>query len=322
MGMEDSKPDVLLDVSADVPASGGAVRVTVAGRGQAAERLAADVAELVRMAVAQALASAPASASPPQLTAAMGDQTVSPLTHAPAAQVALVEAMASAPTHQPQAEAFRAPSAQPWFQRHRARISSAVGLLLIALALLIPLLAPVAMRREILPMPIGLGLVGAISLFSAQLPDAQRRSARTKAQVRMAAPVQAAVQSPAPRAASAAVKPQSITRRVIGLSFGGALALAGLIAPFALPNVSADDRFLMMLGFAPIALIGIFLLWVFLRRPQALAMTAPPAAHRGARSGGALSSATGALAALGVMLGLVVALVVLATVLPLLNAQP
>ena len=100
------------------------------------------------------------------------------------------------------------------------------------------------------------------------------------------------------------------------------MALAGLIAPFALPNVSADDRFLMMLGFAPIALIGIFLLWVFLRRPHAAALQAQTAGQRSARPGGALSGAVGALAALGVMLGMVVALVVLATVLPLLNAQP
>ncbi len=318
--MEDSKPEVLLDVLADVPASGGAVRVTVAGRGQTAERLAADVAELVRAAVAQALANAPAIEAAAELTRA----EVAPAQLAPASQAALIDA---APAHQPPAEAVAPLEGRPWFQRHRARISGAVGLFLIALAVSIPLLVPVAMRREVLPMPIGLGLVGAISLFSALLPDPQRRSPRAKAQVRMTMPVQeAAVQASTQRIASvsAMVKPQSITRRVIGLSFGAALALAGLIAPFALPNVSADDRFLMMLGFAPIALIGIFLLWVFLRRPHAAMPQAQTAGQRSARpgGGGALSGAAGALAALGVMLGMVVALVVLATVLPLLNAQP
>ncbi len=320
--MEDPKPDVLLDVSAEVPGSGGPVRVTVAGRGQAAERLAVDVAELVRTAVAQALANAPAPAivalpaSAPPPSAGLSEEAAAPATQ--------IEPIAPALMHQPPAEALTAatPALQPWFQRHRARISGAVGLFLIAMALLIPLLVPAAMRREIMPMPIGLGLVGAISLFSALLPDPQRRSTRTKAQVRMATPVQAASQPQAQRAAPAAIKSQSITRRIVGISFGGALALAGLIAPFALPNVSADDRFLMMLGFAPVALIGIFLLWVFLRRPQALALSPQSATRRSTRSGGALSGTTGALAALGVMLGLVVALVVLATVLPLLNAQP
>ncbi len=320
--MEDGKPDVLLDVSAAVPASGGVVRVTVAGRGQAAERLAMDVAELVRTAVAQALASGPALAAMPEeaIAASPPEANNEALAPAPAHQAPTDPVTAAAPVFA--APAVAAAHPKPWFQRHRSRISGAVGLFLIALALMIPLLVPVSMRREILPMPIGLGLAGAISLFSALLPEPQRGHARTKSQVRMALPVKTDAKAPALRAAPAITKPQSFTRRVIGLSFGGALALAGLIAPFALPNVSADDRFLMMLGFAPIALIGVFLLWVFLRRPPALAAPAQSAAPRGTRSGAALTGASGALAALGVMLGLVVALVVLATVLPLLNAQP
>jgi hypothetical protein len=320
--MEDSKPEVLLDVSAAVPASGGAVRVTVAGRGEAAERLAADVAELVRLAVAQALVVSAANAPAPAIDAAPTNPE--PVATRLSAEASLSDTLAAVPAHLPPAEAVAAPVARPWFQRHRSRISGAVGLFLIALAVLIPFLVPVAMRREILPMPIGLGLVGAISLFSAFLPEPQRRSPRAKAQVRMAAPAPAEVQTSMRRSAtsSAAAKPQSIPRRVIGLSFGAALALAGLIAPFALPNVSVDDRFLMMLGFAPIALIGMFLLWVFLRRPPAPTLNAPNAGKRGAQPVAALSGTSGALAALGLMLGMVVALVVLATVLPLLNAQP
>ena len=54
-----------------------------------------------------------------------------------------------------------------------------------------------------------------------------------------------------------------------GFGFGVLFLVAGVIAPFVLGQASADERFLMMLGFAPVAITGglmIALFWRILSR--------------------------------------------------------
>lgn len=195
------------------------------------------------------------------------------------------------------------------------RISGGVGVVMFLLAVGVPLLVPVEMRREILPMPIAFGLVGALSLFSALLPepDGMPRAAMAAAP---AAEIVRSAAAPTLRAGRRRAAPVSARRRMVGAGFGALFALGGVIAPFVLASTNPDDRFLMMIGFAPIAAIGAFLMWVFLK--QAPALQGEGAAVHRARSASESSKndkMTSALMALAVMLVVIVLLVAAATVL-------
>lgn len=108
--------------------------------------------------------------------------------------------------------------------------------------------------------------------------------------------------------------PPSNVRRKVGAGFGALFVLGGAIAPFVLAG-SADDRFLMMIGFAPIAAIGAFLIWVFTRTPAGAAPVAGSASAAAKAQTKPASKMTAALTALAVMLTIVVVLVLLATLL-------
>jgi hypothetical protein len=326
--MQDAPPPAAaptqLKVTAEVDRGHGAsqrVTIAVEGQGPLAEQVAAEVAELFKRAVARALD----TTSGPQHRVTVAEPATSPERVAPASAEAPMPVFSAATD-------AAAPKPIPWFQQHRSRISLSIGAIFFALAVLVPMLVPAEMRREILPMPIALGLVGALSLFSGLMPEpdrSKRGAARQPLENKLAEPqsfVPAAGRTRASVAPAYARAPSTVAR-TFGAAFGALFAITGLAAPLVLPDVTADERFVMMLGFAPIALAGAFLMWVFLRRP--VATTSP--ASRGPRphvSGatalapGAMTKSTGALAALGVILGVVVLLVTLATVLPLLNAQP
>lgn len=348
--MQDAPPPAgaatQLKLSAEVDRGPGAsqrVSIVVEGQGPLAEQVAAEVGELFKRAVARALDATTAQPALPvlqpvlqtavaQVAAPVAEPQPQPIREAPASVPSAAPPALAAVTAPIDVAAAVAPRPAPWFQRYRSRISLSLGIVLFALAVLVPLMVPQEMRREILPMPIALGLVGALSLFSGLMPEPDRSKKGDAKRQAVPAPTPApAVLRPRSNVPVAQSKAPSAATRTFGAAFGAVFAIAGLVAPLALPNVTADERFVMMLGFAPIALIGAFLMWVFLRRPAAQTAASSATGNRGTRpqaSGaaaitpGAMSKSTGALVALGVILGVVVLLVVLATVLPLLNAQP
>lgn len=215
-----------------------------------------------------------------------------------------------------------APRPQPWFQVHRVRITGGVGIVLFALAVLIPLLAPVNMRRELLPVPIALGLVGALSLMSAMLPapDVARTGAAAAQPAASSAPRMTAKQKTDAARLALLTRPNT-ARRVLGLAFGTVLFGAGVLAPFVLPNAGPDERFMMTLGFAPVALIGAFLAWVFWRRAPTSRLSALGGAEAALhlRRSGLQGAMPAIIVGLVFVLIGVLAVVLFATFLPLLR---
>jgi hypothetical protein len=318
MSIEPENTDLRLSLEVDRGAAGmQRISVRVEGQGALAAQTARRIGDVFERAAAEALRAsslpfvpAPLERTPPAAAeverpadliapAAVQEPAGVVFEAAERAAPAAVKAARDAST-----EAAAAPRSTPWFRRWRVRISGGIGIFLFALAVIVPLIVPPEMRREILPMPIAFGLIGALSLFSAMLPDPAPKRAAT------AAPE---VTSPVRRArALPASAPASGTRRLFGVGLGGLFAVGGLTAPFLLAGSSADDRFLMMLGFAPIAAIGAFLIWVFTRRPTTV--PAHPVRRAAlARAQPCATKMTGALTALAVMLGVIVALVILAT---------
>lgn len=312
MSIEPENIDLRLSLEIDRGAIGAQrISVRIEGHGPLAAQAAARMVAVFERASADALG---ASAAQPILATA---EVVRPVVESavPAAPAAsrISDAVAESAAGPAPADRSAPPEQStqprpiPWFRRARARISGGIGIVLFGLAVLVPLLVPPEMRREILPMPIAFGLVGALSLFSSMLPEPAPKSAGAAGAARAVAP--AAEKNRRTSVGSGA--PASPSRRVTGIGFGVLFVVGGLTAPFVLAGSSADDRFLMMLGFAPIAAIGAFLIWIFTRKPVA----SPAAAVR--RSGPASMPApqmTSALTALAVMLAIVVLLVILATV--------
>jgi hypothetical protein len=149
-------------------------------------------------------------------------------------------------------------------QRYRAQINLALGGLLLALAVIVPAIVPASQRREVLIMTILFGLTGALLLFTAMLPGQGRQAAFTGA-----APVRKAHSSPAPEAGAAAARLRLSAKRRTpmkagwGIALGVAFVLLGVLAPFTLGATTADERFVIMLGFAPITVVGFFLIAIF-----------------------------------------------------------
>ncbi len=167
----------------------------------------------------------------------------------------------------PHADASAGPPPSPLvgqMQRYRARINLGLGGLLLALAVLVPAVVPPDQRREVLIMTILFGLTGALLLFTAMLPGQGRQAAFADA-------------APARRlSASAAMKEQAAAARLRlsakrrtpmkagwGIALGAAFVLLGMLAPFTLGATTADERFVIMLGFAPITVIGFFMIAIF-----------------------------------------------------------
>jgi hypothetical protein len=206
-------------------------------------------------------------------------------------------------------------AAARWLQRYHARINAGGGLLLLALAVLIPIIAPVEQRGQVLIMTILFGLVGALMLYMAV--NAGTRSSTATSQAR-------AIRRSTPGSASRAVLRARQTRQGqlrawLGLLFGAAFIVAGIVAPFALAEGEAnpDARFLMVIGFSPIVVSGALMAWLFARMLRAGAASgdvsqtaersaapASPAARSSSVSGDSLAST---LATVGVISGSVLA---------------
>jgi hypothetical protein len=325
MSNESASTDLRLSVELDRGA--GAVQrisVHIEGQGALAAQTAARIAEIYEHAVAEMLRRPVIEAEPvrgaamPPIAAASSDAP--PLAVLPAPEPMLPPREHETQVKERGASVPARPRPTPWFQRRRKHISGGVGIVLFALAVIVPLIVPVEMRREILPMPIAFGLVGALSLFSALLPDPDgtpRASSGAAAETSRRAPD---IRTPS-RATMRSGPPPSATRRAIGAGFGALLGVGGLVAPFLLAGSNPDERFLMMIGFAPIAAIGAFLMWVFLRQAATAPAGAAIAARRGVRGvrveESSKSKMTSALTALAVMLAVIVLLVLAATLLQL-----
>ena len=160
-------------------------------------------------------------------------------------------------------------------QRYRVRINLGFGGLLLALAILAPIVAPAAQRREMLIVTLLLGLTAALMLFTAMLPGPERAAApRASAQPRPAQPVSRAQV----RKALLAQRRSPLSAGA-GLALGVAFLLLGILAPFTLGATTADERFIIMIGFSPIAVIGGFLVYIFWRRAFSVSVSQPQPAH-------------------------------------------
>jgi hypothetical protein len=146
----------------------------------------------------------------------------------------------SDPTHNP---------ATAWIQRQYARITAVAGGLLLCVGVMAVVFAPVALRGTVVIVTVLFGFAGALLVFMALESARMQPHADASAQPRHNAPLRAA----------------------LGAGFGLTLTLAGLAAPFLLSasSADADARFLFMMGFAPVALTGTMLTYVFWRRLQA-----------------------------------------------------
>ena len=224
-------------------------------------------------------------------------------------------------------------------QRDWSKFSLGFGALLVIMALVVavvfPPVVPRGQRLDVFMMSLAFGLLGTLALYSGALGEQSGQAARVT------------------RSASASASARDLERitwlrknngrplgsSVWGIVFGGVFIVAGAIAPFSLGNGNPDERFLMMLGFAPVVVVGVILVTVFGRRitgmnksPARMAMAAilatPVAlAQRTARvpvmrapnDAAFKFGVPAALATLGVGLLIVIGLVVVATLLPLLR---
>lgn len=231
-------------------------------------------------------------------------------------------------------------------RRDWSKYSVGFGIVLVLMALAVaaifPPLVPPKQRIEVFMMSFAFGLLGTLSLFSGAMP--RRDGAKPTANPAIAAPKPTAARSANAQAARELLLRRGQTGRASGatmwgLGFGAVFVLAGISAPFLFPNTGPDERFLMMLGFAPVVVIGVILMAVFWRRmrpPQpspAFATATPsspsvaPTAPRPTRAPVARApndaafkfGVPAALAAIGVIMVLVLILVVVATLVPLLT---
>jgi len=299
--------------------------------------------------VGEILAVVPPSANIPKdgsLVTPMVDVATTPMSPSAAGLAAAMGTGANpAPTNTSTLPASPTITAAQTNRRDWSKYSVGFGVVLVLMALgvaaIFPPLVPPKQRIEVFMMSFAFGLLGTLSLFSGAMP---RRDGTKPTGVASASPQPQA--SPKPTAAlstNAQAAREQLLRRgqtgrangatLWGLGFGAVFVLAGISAPFLFPNTGPDERFLMMLGFAPVVVIGIILMVVFWRRmhphqPEpALAAASPssPSAPRTARAPVTRApndaafklGVPAALAAIGVILALVLVLVIVATIVPL-----
>lgn len=156
------------------------------------------------------------------------------------------------------------PSLAAYMQRYRIQINLGLGGVLLALAVLVPAIVPAEERREVLIMTILFGLTGALLLFTAMLPGSNRQATTTNLPRvhQPAAPSATRVETSAARLRLFA-KRQTPMRAGWGIALGITFVLLGILAPFTLGATTADERFIIMLGFAPVTVVGFFLIAIF-----------------------------------------------------------
>ncbi len=245
-------PHTDLKVDLEWTEAGRPVRISlhVTGEGPAAELAASDLSRAVSVVM---------------LRAARHDiTTAESLTRTSPTPVA-IQAQTQMQPHAVSAAAPAMPSPmQTWFRQNRTRVNIVFGGVLLALALLVPLVVPADQRREVLVLTILFALTGALLLFTAFLPSRNSASATT-------APSPEPQKAPTPMPdARLSVRKRELLRTTKptvrtgwGLAMGSVFVVVGLLAPFLLGAASADERFVIMLGFAPVVVIGFFMLAIF-----------------------------------------------------------
>jgi hypothetical protein len=217
-----------------------------------------------------------------------------------------------------------------WLVRNRQRLVIGFGGMLVLAAMLVavvfPPLVPRAQRIEVFMMSLAFGLIGAGALFAGAWPSGSEGGGTAKAQA----------VSPRQHATKALLQKRKPLNAVWGLGFGALFFVAGIVAPFVLGQANADDRFLMMIGFAPVAVTGVLMIAIFWRSfigksaPSAPSPKTKPTTANAAHPNKPIVTRAPDQAAfkLGVplligaslvILVAVLALVVVATVLPILN---
>jgi hypothetical protein len=251
-------PDVLkIELRIEVNGQPLLIQAQVQGEGEAAQRAAAELSSALTN-VLNAVTKPGAADRPSPAHGADG-----PVSLPAANQIASTQPAAPPPTQSVAAKAED--TKHPLValaQRYRVRINLGFGGLLLALAILAPIVAPAAQRREMLIVTLLLGLTAALMLFTAMLPGPERAAApRASAQPRPAQPVSRAQV----RKALLAQRRSPLSAGA-GLVVGVAFLLLGVLAPFTLGATTADERFIIMIGFSPIAVIGGFLVYIFWQR--------------------------------------------------------
>jgi hypothetical protein len=288
-------PDVLkVELRVEINDQPLVIHVQVQGEGESARRAAAELSAALTNTLAALAKSAgspyktvPAGPVQPAPTAAAEPSSLAAAPAPEAVQLASVseEASAGQPSAQssldltvaaPRPEAIEQPSLAALMQRYRSRINLGFGGLLVALAVLVPIIVPADQRREVLIITILFGLTGALLLFTAMLPGLGRQAAGAGAAPEQkpppeplrAEPLRAEPSRPAPPVSSA-LRRRALTRQRTpmkagwGIALGVGFVLLGLLAPFTLGATTADERFILMLGFAPITVVGFFLIAIF-----------------------------------------------------------
>ena len=178
--------------------------------------------------------------------------------------------MTSAPA--PEGQDDRAPRtdrstrAPHWLTRRHAVVSGSVGIIMLVLAVAAPLVSPVEQRSEVLIITVLFGLAGALMLYTAV--DSNRNKAAAAAPSPQArVPVRTEIRG-REGARAMLLKQQeknSRSRKLAGLIFGLFFGMAGMIAPFVLSEGSdnPDARFLMLVGFSPVAISGALMVMLF-----------------------------------------------------------
>ncbi len=245
MEAQQDAPGAKLEVNIDVMVDGRPLHIEakVAGEGEAAQR----AVEVLGEAIARVIATS-AATSPP-----------------------IVQPVAAKQFAHHKQEARPPSPAMVWLQRNRARINIGFGALLVALALLVPLIVPPAQRSEVLILTILFTLSGALLLFTAFLPGRGRAAADDEARMDSAQSTVSPAMTSSGQAARRAqlLRPaakRSPLRAGAGIALSLVFIIAGLLAPFLLGAANADERFLIMLGFVPITVVGFFMLAIFGRQ--------------------------------------------------------
>jgi hypothetical protein len=209
--------------------------------------------------------------------------------------------------------------------RYSPRLVMGFGGLLVLAAMLVavvfPPLVPRAQRIEVFMMSLAFGVIGTGALVAGAWPSKDTMNSEA------AKPV--AVRSVSGKALLQKRKP---LHAVWGLGFGALFFVAGIVAPFVLGQANADDRFLMMIGFAPVAVTGALMIAIFWRAVTGKPLpsmpspkpAAKPAAHKPVvtRAPDQTAFKLGVPLLIGISLLIliaVLALVVVATVIPILN---
>jgi hypothetical protein len=98
------------------------------------------------------------------------------------------------------------------------------------------------------------------------LPDARRQATNAGAapdQKRSSVPLPAEPLDGSGLRRRILTRQRTLMKAGWGVALGASFVLMGLLAPFTLGATTADERFVIMLGFAPITVVGFFLIAIF-----------------------------------------------------------